>query len=89
MLHKWYFDELYDEVFVANAKRIGKGLWQYGDVATIDGVGPNGVAKLSQRFGAFTGRLQTGYVYHYAFVMMVGLLVIVSWFTYSALMGGK
>ncbi len=88
VLNKWYFDELYDEVFVANAKRIGKMLWRYGDVATIDGFGPNGAAKVSQRLGVITGRLQTGYVYHYAFVMMVGLLVMVSWFTYSA-MGGK
>jgi NADH-quinone oxidoreductase subunit L len=86
-LNKWYFDELYQGVFVNNALRLGKFLWKFGDVKVVDGLGPNGLAWLSRRSGEATSKLETGYVYHYALAMVLGVLGIVSWFTYQ-MMGG-
>lgn len=80
--HKYYFDELYDAVFVKNALRIGKFLWKRGDEQTIDGYGPDGVAALTGRIAQYAGRLQTGYVYHYAFAMVIGLAALVTWFVF-------
>jgi len=73
LLNKWYFDELYDLIFVRPAKWIGYQLWKKGDGAIIDGLGPNGFAFLSARLGRRVGKLQSGYVYHYAFVMLLGV----------------
>jgi NADH-quinone oxidoreductase subunit L len=85
LLNKWYFDELYDVLFVRPARRIGLLFWKIGDVMIVDGLGPNGSAWLSQRLSLIFSRLQTGYVYHYAFVMLLGLLAIVTW----SLLGGR
>lgn len=79
LLNKWYFDELYDALFVRPAKRFGLYLWKFWDTKIIDGMGPNGAAFLTQLFAGRTSRLQTGFVYHYAFAMMLGFLVIVTW----------
>jgi len=78
--NKWYFDELYNAVFVRPAFYIGRGLWKSGDGALIDGVGPDGVAAAVRSLAARAGRLQTGYVYHYAFAMLAGVAVLVSWY---------
>ncbi|MFB9912714.1 NADH-quinone oxidoreductase subunit L [Rhizobium paknamense] len=79
LLNKWYFDELYDFLFVRSAKALGRFLWKKGDVATIDAYGPNGVAAgvagLTQR----VVRLQSGYLYHYAFAMLLGIAALVTW----------
>ncbi len=80
LLNKWYFDELYDWVFVRTAFALGDGLWKSGDGAVIDGLGPNGVAALTRDLSRQASRLQTGYVYHYAFVMMIGLVALVTWY---------
>lgn len=85
LLNKWYFDELYDALFVQNAKRLGRFLWQKGDVAVIDGLGPNGMALAASRGGRLTSRSQSGYLYHYAFAMMLGLLGLVVWYSWSVL----
>jgi len=77
---KWYFDELYDVVFVRNAWRIGRVFSFRGDRQIIDGYGPDGIAAWAQRMAGNIGRLQTGYLYHYAFAMMVGLFGLVTWF---------
>jgi NADH-quinone oxidoreductase subunit L len=80
LLHKWYFDELYDLLFTRSAKAIGRLFWKTGDQRTIDGFGPDGVSK---RVMDVTGRivqLQTGYVYHYAFAMMIGVAAFISWY---------
>ncbi|MEI6730084.1 MAG: proton-conducting transporter membrane subunit, partial [Pseudomonadota bacterium] len=77
LLNKWYFDELYDAVFVQPAKRLGVHLWKFWDTIIIDGLGPNGFAWLSCQFGKGTSKLQTGYIYHYAFVMLSGLVLLV------------
>ena len=78
--HKWYFDELYDFIFVRPAQRLGRFLWQNGDMKTIDRFGPDGIAALTRLGSRAMSFLQTGYVFHYAFAMLVGLVAIVSWY---------
>ncbi len=73
LYNKWYFDELYDATFVRGAKFLGDLFWKVGDKRLIDGLGPDGVSSVSYALGQATGRLQTGYVYHYAFVMLIGV----------------
>lgn len=76
---KWFFDELYDAVFVKNAHRLGSVFWKRGDGDLIDGCGPNGVASISRQLSGILSRFQSGFVYHYAFMMMIGLLALVTW----------
>lgn len=76
---KWYFDEIYDELFVKNAKRLGLLFWKGGDKAMIDGFGPDGMSSLSKRIGDLLGQLQSGYVYHYAIVMVLSVVGLLSW----------
>lgn len=83
LLNKWYVDELYDALFVQMAKRKGLFFWRIIDMKIIDGLGPNGLAALSQRMGGYMSRVQTGYVYHYAFVMLAGLLGLLVWLYYG------
>ena len=78
LLNKWYFDELYQATFVAGAKALGDVFWKVGDQKIIDGFGPNGAAWLAGAFGKLTGKSQTGYVYHYAFVMLLGVAGLLS-----------
>ena len=80
VFNKWYFDELYDAVFVKPSFSLGKGFWKVGDQAIIDGLGPNGVAHATQETAEKTGTLQTGYLYHYAFAMLIGVVLMVTWF---------
>ncbi len=79
LLHKWYFDELYDLIFVRPAFALGRLLWRRGDVGTIDRFGPDGVAALVTAGGGAARRLQSGYVYSYAFVMLLGLVGVATW----------
>jgi NADH-quinone oxidoreductase subunit L len=81
--NKWFFDELYDLTFVRGAKALGDFFWKVGDQKIIDGLGPNGVAFLSARFGRRVGKLQSGYVYHYAFVMLLGVAGLLSYALYA------
>ena len=76
--NKWFFDEIYDATFVRGAKALGDFFWKTGDQKVIDGLGPNGVAAVSAWFGKRVGRWQTGYVYHYAFVMLLGVAGLLS-----------
>jgi NADH-quinone oxidoreductase subunit L len=71
--NKWFFDELYDATFVRAARFLGDLFWKGGDQKVIDGLGPDGVSAVSYAVGRRTGLLQTGYVYHYAFVMLLGV----------------
>jgi NADH-quinone oxidoreductase subunit L len=82
LLNKWYFDELYDFLFVRPLLRLGRLLWKIGDGRIIDGLGPDGVSALIVRIGAAARRLQTGYIYHYAFAMLIGLTLFVTWFLF-------
>ena len=84
LLNKWYFDELYDAVFVRPAKYIGLGLWKRGDGSLIDGLGPDGISSVARALAQRAGRLQTGYVYHYAFAMLIGVAAIVTWYLFSS-----
>ncbi len=84
LLNKWYFDELYDFLFVRPAFRLGKGLWHGGDGALIDGVGPDGVAAATGVIAKKVGKLQSGYLYHYAFAMLIGVAVFVTWYMFNA-----
>jgi NADH-quinone oxidoreductase subunit L len=79
LLNKWYFDELYDFLFVRPAKKLGHYLWKFWDEKIIDGLGPNGAALLTHIISGRTSSLQTGFLYHYAFAMLLGFLIIVSW----------
>jgi NADH-quinone oxidoreductase subunit L len=80
LLNRWYFDELYDRLFVRTAFVLGDGLWKSGDGAVIDGLGPDGVAAVTRDLARQASRLQTGYLYHYAFAMMIGLVAFVTWY---------
>ena len=79
LLNKWYFDELYDAIFVRPAKALGKFLWKKGDGTVIDGFGPNGIAARVVDVTNRVVRLQTGYLYHYAFAMLLGIAALVTW----------
>jgi len=83
VLNKWYFDELYDRVFVRPSFVLGRGLWKSGDGAVIDGVGPDGIAAAAKDIAARAGRMQSGFVYHYAFAMLIGLVLLASWFLFG------
>ena len=83
LYNKWYFDELYDFVFVKGAKLLGDIFWKGGDQKIIDGLGPDGVSALSYLTGKGVGRIQTGYVYHYAFVMLLGVAGLLAWALYA------
>ena len=83
LLNKWYFDELYDFLFVRPAKAIGYFLWKKGDGETIDGFGPDGVSARVASFSGVIVRLQTGYLYHYAFAMLIGLAAVITWYMFG------
>ncbi len=80
LLNKWYFDELYDLVFIKPARWLGSKFWTIGDGRIIDGLGPNGVAARVVDLAKRASILQSGYVYHYAFVMLIGVAAFVSFF---------
>ena len=79
LLNKWYIDELYDLVFVNPLKKIGSFFWKKGDVGTIDRFGPDGISKLIKIISNKAGRLQTGFIYDYAFVMLLGLSILLTY----------
>ncbi len=80
LYNKWYFDELYDFLFVRPAKRLGYFLWKTGDGKIIDGIGPDGVSAGIVDWTRQVVRLQTGYLYHYAFAMLIGVAILATWF---------
>ncbi len=79
-LNKWYFDEVYDFLLVKPLKKIGLFLWLYFDNKIIDGLGPNGVSSVVLILSRQISKFQTGYVYHYAFAMLIGLAILLSFF---------
>jgi NADH-quinone oxidoreductase subunit L len=74
---------LYDRVFVRPSFVLGRGLWKSGDGAVIDGVGPDGIAAAIRNLAGRAGRLQSGFVYHYAFAMLIGLVLLATWFLFG------
>ncbi|MFZ5931165.1 MAG: NADH-quinone oxidoreductase subunit L [Pseudomonadota bacterium] len=83
LLNKWYFDELYDLIFVRPAKAIGRFLWLRGDGGVIDRFGPDGLAASVQMLTRRAAQLQSGYLYHYAFAMLIGLSAITTYYIFS------
>ena len=79
LLNKWYIDELYEKIFVNPAKKIGSFFWKKGDIGIIDKFGPDGISKLVKIISNKTGRLQTGFIYDYAFVMLLGLSILLTY----------
>jgi NADH-quinone oxidoreductase subunit L len=79
LFNKWYFDELYDFLFVRPAFWIGRAFWRVGDIGIIDRFGPNGAAWVVARGTAYAQKLQSGYLYSYALVMLLGLVGAISW----------
>jgi NADH-quinone oxidoreductase subunit L len=87
LLNKWYFDELYDLIFVRPAKWIGYQLWKKGDGYVIDGFGPDGVSARVLDITRNVVKIQTGYLYHYAFAMLIGVAGLITWFMFG--LGGQ
>ena len=83
LLNKWYFDELYEVVFVRPTMALGRFLWKYGDGWLIDGFGPDGVSARVLDITRNVVRLQTGYLYHYAFAMLIGVAALITWFMFA------
>jgi len=79
LLNKWYIDELYDFIFVKPAKKIGFFFWKKGDLGTIDRFGPDGISKLVKNISNKAGRFQTGFIYDYAFIMLIGLSILLTY----------
>ena len=77
--NKWYFDEIYNVLFVRPALWIGRRLWKLGDGWLIDGFGPDGVAARVKDIAGRAGRLQSGYIFHYAFAMLIGVAALLTW----------
>ncbi len=88
LYNKWYFDELYDIVLVRGARKLGDLFWKGGDQRIIDGFGPNGFAAATLAGAKRIAKLQTGFLYHYAFVMLIGLVGFITWILVSGVSGG-
>ena len=87
LLNKWYFDEIYDFLFVRPAMRLGRFLWKFGDGKIIDGFGPDGVSSVVRKLAARAKQIQTGYLYHYAFAMLLGIAAITTWYVMTLARG--
>ena len=85
LLNKWYFDEIYDFLLVQPALRLGRLFWKGGDGFIIDGFGPDGVSARVLDVTRNVIRLQTGYLYHYAFAMLIGVAAAITWFMFAGL----
>ena len=78
LLNKWYFDELYDVLFVKPSKKLGLFLWKFFDIKIIDGFGPDGISLLIKKFSVRANKFQSGYIYQYAFVMLLGFSALLT-----------
>ncbi len=76
--NKWYFDELYDFIFVNPSKKIGKFLWKKIDISIIDKLGPDGISQLIKNFSIKAVKFQSGFIYQYAFVMLIGFSLLLT-----------
>lgn len=85
--NKWFFDELYDAIFVRPSKWLGNVLWIRGDQNIIDRYGPDGSAAASRFVSKIVSKFQSGFIYQYAFVMMIAVIAIVSWFVFKNVQG--
>ena len=81
-INKWYVDELYDRIFTKPLFFLASFFWKRGDQKSIDAFGPDGITKIIKLLSKGASRLQSGFLYHYVFVMLIGLVTILSWFVY-------
>jgi NADH-quinone oxidoreductase subunit L len=88
LYNKWYFDEIYDFIFVRGARGLGDLFWKGGDKKIIDGLGPDGIAAAAAAGGRRVSRFQTGYLYHYAFVILLGVAAFATWLLWRATQAG-
>ncbi len=79
LLNKWYIDELYENIFVKPIKKLGSFFWKRGDLGTIDRFGPDGISKIIKFISIQAGRFQSGFIYDYAFVMLIGLSILLTY----------
>ena len=79
LLNKWFIDELYGIIFVKPAKKLGLFFWKQGDQNTIDRLGPDGFSKIVKMISNRAVKFQTGYIYDYAFVMLIGLSALITY----------
>ncbi len=79
LLNKWYIDELYEFIFVNPSKKIGSFFWRTIDLGTIDRFGPDGISKLVKMVSNKVGKFQSGFIYDYAFVMLIGLSILLTY----------
>ena len=82
LLNKWYFDELYHYIFIVPAKAIGLFFWKFIDGYIIDGFGPNGIASSVLKISIKAKNIQTGFIYHYAFAILIGLSLLITYFIF-------
>ena len=78
LVNKWYFDELYEVLFIKPSKKIGLFLWKFFDIKIIDGFGPDGVSSLIKKFSIKANKFQSGYIYQYAFIMLLGFSALLT-----------
>ena len=78
LLTKWYFDELYDILFVIPSKKIGLFLWKFFDIKIIDGFGPDGISSFIKKCSLKANKFQSGFIYQYAFVMLLGFSALLT-----------
>ena len=83
LLNKWYFDELYELLFVRPCFNLGRGFWKVFDGMIIDGLGPDGISKAVRLGARRISALQSGYLYHYAFAMLIGVVMITTWYLFG------
>jgi len=76
--NKWYFDELYDAIFVRPSKKFGLFLWKFFDLKIIDGLGPDGISAIIKKFSIKANKFQSGFIYQYAFVMLLGFSALLT-----------
>ena len=77
-MNKWYFDEIYDVLIVSPSKNLGLFLWKFFDIKLIDGFGPDGISNLIKNVSKKANKFQSGYIYQYAFVMLLGFSALLT-----------
>ena len=82
LLNKWYFDELYNQIIIKPTKFIGSFFWEKGDIKIIDRLGPDGISKIIKILSNKSSKFQSGYIYDYAFIMLIGLSLLLTFFIF-------
>ena len=82
LLNKWYFDELYNQIIIKPTKFIGSFFWEKGDIKIIDRFGPDGISKIIKIISNKSSKFQSGYIYDYAFIMLIGLSLLLTFFIF-------